>query len=372
MGKAEQALQHDSNLSKAQLLRANALLEMGRPDEATAYLEHVLETDPESWVAHYALAEVYDQDPDKSRYHQQRVLALCPDTAEAYYASSIVATDEEAIGWLTKALARNSMHYESRVRRAMYYIRSGRWDEALSDAEMAIRIRPGDYQGWWWKGEALLRHRKYAAALQMFDEATGLKPAARIYYARATIHRRLGEYPKAIENYNQALKISPANPNSPWILYHRATVQWILGDHQAALEDYDRFSALHPAPFWTPARRFFILQEQNRVEEARQHLQQAYARISQADWLAQVFEYLLQRRSPESLLALADTDAKRCEANYYIAECRFQGGDVEGARQFYESCLATGIDRYVIPEEVTPSSEYELSEWRLTGLSAGR
>ena len=368
--KAEQALQHDPHLCEAQLLRANALLQMGRSEEATAYLEHILQTDPQSWAAHYALAEVRCGDPETSRYHQQRVLELRPDTAEAYYASSILATDQEAVDWLTKALASNPMHYESRVRRAMYYMRCNRWDQSLTDAEIAVRLRPGDYQGWWWKGEALLRRREYGAALPMLDEAAKLKAVPAIYYARATIHRRLRQYHQAIDNYNQALKISPPNPSRPWNLYHRATLYWIGGDHQAALRDYDQFAALHPAPFWSDARRVLILIELDRAEEAQEHLEQTYARTEKTEWLARVFEYLLDQRSSESLLALADTDGRRCEANYYIAERKYQGDDLAGARRFYEACLATGVDRYIIPVEVTPSSEYELSEWRLASLRA--
>ncbi|MFH0982292.1 MAG: protein kinase [Planctomycetota bacterium] len=370
--KAEQALQLDPHLSEAQLLRANTLLLMDRRDEAKAYLEHLLEVDPQSWAAHYALAEVDAADPEKARFHQQRVLALRPNTAEAYYASSIATPDDEALEWLSKALACNPMHYESRVRRARLYMRSHRWDAALADAEVAMRVRPGDFQGWWWRGEVLLRYREYAAAIQLFNEAIKLKPTnAGLYYPRATAYRRLREYHKAIEDYSVALKLGPANTGGPWLPYHRATLYWIVGDYEAALSDYDRFGELHPAPFWSDARRYLILQALNRDEEAQSHLEQAYARTPPTDWLGCVFELLLGRRSPEDLLALADTDEKRCEATYYIAERKLLEGDREGARQSYEACLATGVDRYIIPGEITPSSEYELSEWRRATLFAG-
>jgi lipoprotein NlpI len=206
----------------------------------------------------------------------------------------------------------------------------------------------------------------------MFDQAIELKPSAHLHYARATAHRRLREYDKAIDDYDMALKIRPASGESPWMLYHRATLHWIVGDGEAALRDYDRFQSFHPTALWSDARRFCILAELGRQQEAQRHLEQVYAQVAENAWLARVLEYLLDRRSAESLLKLADTPEKKCEATYYIAERKLRQGDLEEARRYYEACLATGVDRFIIPGEVTPSSEYELSEWRLATVFAPR
>jgi tetratricopeptide (TPR) repeat protein len=178
----------------------------------------------------------------------------------------------------------------------------------------------------------------------------------------------LGEYHRAIDDYSNILKRAPMSWDLRWIPYHRATLWWIVGDAEAALADYALFAEYHQAPFWSDARRFLILKELNRQAEAARLLEEAVTRPSIDPWLKAVVEHLLGRRSADSLVSLAETDGQRCEANYYAAENLYQDGNAEAAREYYEACLATGVDRYLTPIELTPSNEYELAEWRLRKL----
>jgi tetratricopeptide (TPR) repeat protein len=324
-------------------------------------------------VAHYALADIYRLDPRQADYHRRRVWELRPDTAEACFVTSLGAQDEEAIDWLTQALAHDPEHFESRIRRAQLLLGMDRPEEAECDEDEAIRLRPGNDQGWWFKADALLRQRRYAAAIPLFSEAIKLQPRYPSLYGRATACRRLGRFRQALDDYGRIVKLSPeAEWNARWIFYHRATVHWILGDPESALADYERFAQYHPDPFWSDARRYLVLRELQRPQEARQHLELAASKPTDDAWLRAVFEYLLAQREAESLLSLADTDGRKCEANYYIAENCFQNGDLQTARQFYDACVATGVDCYVRSFEVTPSSEYELASWRLETLGARR
>lgn len=63
-------------------------------------------------------------------------------------------------------------------------------------------------------------------------------------------------------------------------------------------------------------------------------------------WFAKLVRYYADELSQAELLAAAETDRMRCEAYYYIGEkIHAQRGPAE-AREWYERCVALGIEYY--------------------------
>jgi tetratricopeptide (TPR) repeat protein len=62
-----------------------------------------------------------------------------------------------------------------------------------------------------------------------------------VYYERANVRRKLGDYEGAIDDYTQVIRISPEFASA---YYERANVRRELGDHQGAGVDFQRASDL--------------------------------------------------------------------------------------------------------------------------------
>jgi len=65
----------------------------------------------------------------------------------------------------------------------------------------------------------------------------------RAYYARGLAYRRKGDYHRAIQDYDQALKITPTYTQA---LYARGLAYMLIGDPDRALQDYDQALQVNP------------------------------------------------------------------------------------------------------------------------------
>jgi hypothetical protein len=91
-------------------------------------------------------------------------------------------------------------------------------------------------------------------------------------------------------------------------------------------------------------------------------------------WLEKVFDCLDGTLPPEGLAALAaaDGDSSRlCEAYYYAGEAALLAGSADGARNWFQKCVDTGV-KYDPDNTLDPMSEYELAATRLADLGAKR
>jgi tetratricopeptide (TPR) repeat protein len=84
----------------------------------------------------------------------------------------------------------------------------------------------------------------YDRAIEDYDQALRLDPGyALSYYNRGDAYRRLGEYRQAIEDYDQALRLDPGYAEA----YHnRGNVYGVLGEHNRAIKNYDQALLVNP------------------------------------------------------------------------------------------------------------------------------
>jgi Tfp pilus assembly protein PilF len=103
-------------------------------------------------------------------------------------------------------------------------------------------------------------------AIQLYDEAIALNPAnAEAYYKRGNAQRNAGQMDAAVDSYSQAIKIRPGYAHA---YCNRGVVQQSLGLTAAALISYDRAIALDPADAMAHYNRALLMQELSRWDEA--------------------------------------------------------------------------------------------------------
>lgn len=94
------------------------------------------------------------------------------------------------------------------------------------------------------RGLAYRDANDYERAIEDFDEALRLQPGnASILFERAGTFTSLGEFSSAISDYDSCLAIDPANPRA---FFQRGVVYYRLGEHPLALNDYNEALRLDP------------------------------------------------------------------------------------------------------------------------------
>jgi len=102
---------------------------------------------------------------------------------------------------------------------------------ALGGCSQNATIDPQD------AGVQLSSEGRWEEAITKFDEAIRLNPKDSLaYYNRANAHRNLGDYYLAIQDYDQVLDL---NPRDALAYNSRAEAYYNLGEYDLAIQDYD-------------------------------------------------------------------------------------------------------------------------------------
>jgi tetratricopeptide (TPR) repeat protein len=199
--------------------RAMARLALRQPQLALADLDKALTLDPANIDARMTRA-------------QMRVQNRSPNLAE-----DLDAAD--------KALAPSS---DTRLRLAHLNEQTDRLDAALANYDLWIKAHPDDakrveaFNGRCWT--RALMNRDLNLALSDCDMALKLRPSSAEYLdSRALVRLRRGELDKALADYDAALAIQPRNA---WMLYMRAVAERRAGKGQKADADHALALSINP------------------------------------------------------------------------------------------------------------------------------
>ncbi|UCF35125.1 MAG: protein kinase [Phycisphaerales bacterium] len=375
VGRAELLATRYPELPETRLLWAQALYDNeDTRNSAIRLLQGELQRAPSRWACRALLAEMYRETGDVERAAQLRERAEreAPNTAEAWYLRSYATLDpRRAYQFAQKAVERNPAHALAWRRVSWLSVLNGDLASALASADKLIDL--GEEEGEWviFKGQIYARQGDFRKAVEQYSQATTHEKyrwAAYLYRAHA--YRGLKEYEKAVEDYTFLLDRDPEEFANVWHLYQRATPLWILGRRDQAVEDYRRMRVLLGRPFYSDARRFFILRELGRDREADAVLATALREVREL-WLRQIFRCMAGYVTPDELVAEAVSQGNPehvCEACYYAGEVSLLEGELVVARNWFERCLQTGMQFDPNAAPAVPMNEYELAEWRLESL----
>jgi tetratricopeptide (TPR) repeat protein len=131
-----------------------------------------------------------------------------------------------------------------RARRARLLHQAGRYQEALADAEDALRVAPANSEALRVRVNALYELKQYADVVVACDEALARgRPSPELYELRGLARAARQDYAGAIQDYTQALAIDPGRPRP---LIHRGWAYTVSGAPMLAQRDFDEAVRLAP------------------------------------------------------------------------------------------------------------------------------
>merc|ERR1712115_710801 len=107
----------------------------------------------------------------------------------------------EAIEWYTKAIKADPNDSTFYSNRCAAYMGLDKFNEALGDAEMCIKLQPAWVKGWYRKGAALMSLSRYEEAAMAFREGGSALNAAELAKEEGNALFRHAKYEQAIEKY---------------------------------------------------------------------------------------------------------------------------------------------------------------------------
>ncbi len=340
---------------------------------ALTYLESALAGDPERWDCRELLAEMYDSTGFTQRAAELRAVpgSRGADTAEDWYLRSLTTLSlERAFDATAVATQRDPAHAFAWHRLAQLAMHTGRLDDGLRAADHFLASGGSPLVWLRFKGDVLTLKGDAHAALEQYDRLVALNPCDRsLYRSRAHLHRHIGRYHEAVEDYTKALQLGKSVDGGMWEYFQRATALWIVGRKDEAIDDMRRVRILRGFPSYSDARLFVLLSGDGRRQEAHEVLEAARRNVPDR-WIDRVFACLAGEISPAQLVAIAGDDPiRRSEAFYYAGEACLLAGERDAARTWFTECVQSGVEWDSVAGPLTPMNEHHLARWRLETLT---
>lgn len=195
--------------------------------QAIAFLERAVESDPQFAAAHAELGRVYGQrlfyyDPgeislqERAFVHVERALALAPDLDAAHLARGLLLWQpwnhfphDRAIASYRRAIELNPNNDEAHHQLGLVYMHVGLLDEGMREVREAMRLNPGNTLAHLREGVIFLYQAQYEAARDVFQRTPpDFSPSLRTFQlADALFH--LGRKDEARQQATAFLRAQP-------------------------------------------------------------------------------------------------------------------------------------------------------------------
>ena len=151
---------------------------------------------------------------------------------------------KEALVDIDQLLARHPRHVEALVQRSLILVMMARYDDALTAANKAAELAPGNPNAHSYRGSALLQLGRVDEALTAYERVSALAPKAAVaHYNRANALRRLARWHDALDSLQTALQIKLDYPDALTLV---GIVMQSAGDRATALHCFDEALRLQP------------------------------------------------------------------------------------------------------------------------------
>jgi lipoprotein NlpI len=279
-------------------------------------------------------------DDDRALADDDSAIQLDPNMAAAYTGRGDIYMDREdpdrAIVEYNQALQRDAKYVGAYAGRSIAYDQKGDFDHALADANEAIRLDPKSADAYTTRGKAYDYKGDTERALADYAEAIRIDPkgATDAYNLRGLAYMEKGDFAAAITAFGESVRIDPRNTIA---YFNQGRANLFAGALPKAIEDYKQALAITPGYPYT-AIWLDIAEARSKIPST---LPQAIAKLDMKVWPAPVIRMYLGQMTPAAVLAAADdpNDAKKigqvCEANFYSAEWAMRhGAKDEAVREF--------------------------------------
>lgn len=161
----------------------------------------------------------------------------------------------------------------------------------IDDTVLAVEARKEAIR---MRARALRDAKKYAAALQGFDQAIALDPQFQSALAgRGETYRLMGRNDKALADLTRAIEL---DPQDSWAIGSRGQVYTALGDHDRAITDLTRAIEVDPTTVW-------IIESRGQVYTTKGDHERAIADYTRAIEIDPTDSWLIAQRGDSHRLA---------------------------------------------------------------------
>jgi tetratricopeptide (TPR) repeat protein len=248
VGALGKAVSLASNKSSLQIRLGKAYRKTGRPDLAIDNFERALRSGPEEADGYGELAAVYDEQHQRQKYLDFLVQLAAKEPAsfiahlklgdecqtqhkydqaiEAFKQASPLNTEDDGpydglytiyhergepekyLDFLVQLVARKPGSFYARVKLGDEYRMGHKYDQAMDALKQAIAIDPGSEWPLRVQGIVYKDRRDYDKALEMLAKANEVHATTLSFREIAEILQVKGEFDKALENVDRALKLN--------------------------------------------------------------------------------------------------------------------------------------------------------------------
>jgi lipoprotein NlpI len=279
-------------------------------------------------------------DDDHAMADDDAAIKLDPNMAAAYSGRGDIYMDREdpdrAIAEYGQAIQHDAKYVAAYTGRSGAYDQKGDYDHALADANAALQLDPKSAEAYVRRGEAYRFKGDTEHALADYQEALRVDPkgAAEAYNFQGLAYMDKGDFASAVSAFSESIKIDPQSIDA---YFNRGRANLFAGALAKAIDDYKQAIAITPGYPYT-ALWLDIAEARSKVPST---LPQTSAKLDITAWPAPVIRLYLGQTTPAAVLSAADDPnaAKKagqvCEANFYSGEWALrQGAKDDAARLF--------------------------------------
>lgn len=222
----------------------------GNFDEAIRLYGLVIDREPEFWPAAYRRGVLHSilENYDLAVEDYNRVIALQPDFAEIYDARAVaheqLNNHYEALDDANKAIELGIEDDYVYFTRAMAQLGLNNFEAAIDDFTYWIDLNPKTYAiAYFYRSRAYYAVSNLSSTISDLDIFLELQPDSPFVLTdRAYIHRLLGDYDHAIEDYSAAIALEPEGIER--VYFMRGQTYGLQGDYALMLEDLRAYADL--------------------------------------------------------------------------------------------------------------------------------
>jgi tetratricopeptide (TPR) repeat protein len=269
---------------------------------------------------------------------------------------------DRAIVDYTEALRLDPRGLWSLSNRGKAYHCRGEHARAIADFTRLLQLDPANVRAWCYRAEVHLDMGRLELCMADYSEAIRLEPSAALYQERAQARARGGDLKAALEDFTEALTLSPDNPA---ILLDRAQVHADLEQNDAALADCTEALRITPKSFQAYLQRGEVYRLTKQYSEAIADLTTALEinpALTKASWqralcYAEMGEH--DRAIKDFTFTLAGS-SNEVACLIHRGESLLEVGEIERAKADFDRVLELRADH-------TPALERRASAYVLLG-----
>jgi tetratricopeptide (TPR) repeat protein len=242
LGEIDSALEMNPDSAQAWLLRAATHFIMRRPPSMLDDAQKAVKLSPKDWRAHYWRGLAYNElrRVPESLADAEEAVRLAPTSVEAYMLRAAAKRDggdaRGAVEDLTTALKYGPQKSFIFQQRGISWMQAGNKEKAIADFTAAVGLNPRDVTSYRERGYLYGELRDYERSVADYARITEVQPTSKHFSDLSGARMYTKDFRGALRDANRAVELDDGNG---WGYAGRAMANQELGEYAKAIEDYE-------------------------------------------------------------------------------------------------------------------------------------